>query len=554
MTPWIELDSSAECDPAVLDNLVITGTIGGRVLAVERATGRIVWSHQHKGSSVLGVAVNGAMTVATVQFGGVSAGRGIVTALDGHTGKVLWSKRAGATIGTAPLIAGDTVQFGTNYPGLNGSGAWVAVSVTNGRELWSHDIAAFSGAPLLATDRVVVSSNEGAVWCLDASSARVIWRLPMQRSLAGSPVHSEDTIYVGGFDHNLYAIDLIEGAVRWRLTGMGPFRAQPTIAERIVYVGSYDENVYAVDARKGAVLWKGAVTSAVLSAATVTDDVVVVGCSDSTVHALDRRSGKPLWRWDGPQRRGGGVIARPLLDGGRLIVCNRDAKIYALDAATGLSLGLAAAGGEARPTRRPTPTVSERKLTTLSAPSGGIVVCDPIADPKDLALALAVRKGPHAVVALIADYGNEERVAALELRLGNRAPVEWREAELVDGSPARVSVDSGLAGFLDTSAAAALIANEELVDRFDEIEGAGLSNSKQSDWSWAAARLVGKPIDGVISSTGLGDGVYNVLAGYDTDGKACRLRIVFIDTDGPSRQEVLDEGSKSRVNRRTEGS
>jgi hypothetical protein len=296
-----------------------------------------------------------------------------------------------------------------------------------------------------------------------------------------------------------------------------------------VYAGSYDEYLYAMDAGNGKLLWKRTLNSPVLSAATATDDSIVVGCSDSTVHALDRRNGEPRWRWDGPRQGTGGVIARPLLDGGRLIVFNRDAKIYALDAATGLNLCPSTGAHQARPPRKATATVREQKLTTLSARSGRIVACDPIADPTDAALAPAVGRGPHAVVALIADYGDEERVAALELRLGKGLPIEWRRAELVDGSPARVGVDSGLAGFLDRAAAAALLANPELVDRFDEIEGADLSDSKLGDWSWAAARLGGKAIDGAISSAGLGDGIYDVLSGHDAEGKLCRVRIVFID-------------------------
>ena len=529
MTAWIELDSSAECDPVVLDSLVLTGTNGGRVLAFERASGRIVWSHQHKGTSVLGIAVRGTTAVATVQFGGVSAGKGIVTALDGRTGEALWSKRAGAAIGTAPLIVGATVLFGITYPGLHGSGAWVAISVDDGCELWSHDIAPFSGAPVLAADRVVVAATDGVVWCFEASSARVIWRFAMQRSITGSPAYSDGTIYIGGFDENLYAIDVRDGAVRWQVKSGGPFRAQPAIAEGVVYAGSYDERVYAADARTGKGLWKRAVGSPVLSAATVTDDSIVVGCSDSTVHALDRRTGKPRWRWDGPRHGAGGVIARPLLDGRRLIVFNRDARVYALDAATGVSLGVASGEPNKKLARKATATVREQQLTTMTVPSGRIVVCDPIADPTDVPLALRVPGGPHAVVAVIVDYGDEERVAALEMHLDAGAPAEWRPAALADGSPASVGVDSAFAGFLDGGAASALMANPDLIDRFDEDEGARLSDSRHADWSWAAARLAGDAIDAVMSSSGLGDGTYDVSAGHDAQGRLCRLRIAFID-------------------------
>jgi outer membrane protein assembly factor BamB len=532
-TALVQLDGAVDSDPIVHNQLIVGGTIAGTLFALTPVTGRIIWSHRARGISVRGVRVAQDTLVATLEFGRAPSGKGVVTALDVTNGTELWTRRAAASIGTTPLITGNTVLHGISYPGFKAGGALVALSLADGKEIWTRDIAALSGTLLLVGDRLLVSSTEGAVWCLDPATADTRWSFQMQHQLAGSPAVVADTGFVGGFDHTLYALGLEDGITQWRFRARGPFRATPVISDGIVYIGSYDGHVYAVEAATGRASWQRDVGSEILTTALQTAELIIVGCSDATVHALDRRTGVERWCWAGPRPERGGVIAQPLLLDGWLHVFNRDGGLYLLDAMTGTA---AAGNGGARANqerraREQLPDFVNREdaLLPIATPSGRVVACDPIADPAEIALDLALPPGPHQVLAIVTRKKGEEQVAALELRIDDDAVVEWRSVQLVNGEPARVGVDSAFAAFLDRNAALALLENADLVERFDEIDGARMSEDQGNDWSWAAAKLAAQTVDAVLCSSGHGDGVYDVISGWNRRGELQRVRIVFLD-------------------------
>ncbi len=57
-------------------------------------------------------------------------------------------------------------------------------------------------------------------------------------------------------DHHVYCLDASTGKVVWRFATEGPIRLAPTVTKQRVYVGSDDGFVYCLDTAKGQLVWK----------------------------------------------------------------------------------------------------------------------------------------------------------------------------------------------------------------------------------------------------------------------------------------------------------
>lgn len=195
------------------------------LLAVERATGRVVWTYQAQAGDAWNAACSfGARTSCPdpegpdTDFGGttmrVEAGArellvagqksGVLHALDAATGSLVWKKRivdggpqGGIRYGLAgrdgvlyvpAMVEGDEDgRAGAALPGLH------AIAARDGRTLWQVSGAALCegraacvgiiGSPPLATEEVVFAAGvDGTVYAIDRALGEVVWRFETARA------------------------------------------------------------------------------------------------------------------------------------------------------------------------------------------------------------------------------------------------------------------------------------------------------------------------------------------------------------------------------------
>jgi polyvinyl alcohol dehydrogenase (cytochrome) len=101
----------------------------GSWAALDPVTGKTDWQIANPAMSapLNGGSVNGPLAVVNgVVFGGSMDDKGMMYALDGATGKILWSYGSGASVYSGPAIVGGVVYWGVGYPksrlGLGTSG------------------------------------------------------------------------------------------------------------------------------------------------------------------------------------------------------------------------------------------------------------------------------------------------------------------------------------------------------------------------------------------------------------------------------------------------
>jgi outer membrane protein assembly factor BamB len=202
-------------DVTVSGDRLYTGTYDGRIVALARADGRVLWE----------VATGDAVLAAPAIVGGrVYAGSydRFVYALDAANGKLLWKRDTRGRVASTPAVSGDRVVIGNRIYDLLGLdartgavawtryqwGTWVESSasvregiayvgssdgacvsawdVSSGQRRWLVDVLGWSwGQPAVTADRVYACSsglvgypvaNFGTVVALDRASGTVVWR------------------------------------------------------------------------------------------------------------------------------------------------------------------------------------------------------------------------------------------------------------------------------------------------------------------------------------------------------------------------------------------
>ena len=148
-------------------------------------------------------------------------------ALDEDRGREAWIFNAGNWIWGSPVVGDGVAYFGDLAGQLH------AVDVRSGSEIWSESLSSrISASPALGEDRIYVAAESGTLFARELSSRRNLWSVPLDGDLHTKPLVIGDTVYVAtnGGDPLLCALDVENGSERWSYTPGGSnkrCRAEP---------------------------------------------------------------------------------------------------------------------------------------------------------------------------------------------------------------------------------------------------------------------------------------------------------------------------------------
>lgn len=226
--------------PAVGQGLVLVRSIDGRVTAFDAASGERRWFWEKETPS-LTVRGNGSPLMVP---GGALVGNddGTITALSLAGGGQLWEQLVStgegrneldrmADVDGTPVLDGGTIYV-TSYKGQT-----LAIDGPSGRPLWSHD-AGGPGSVGVGADRVVVSDPRGTVWALAKADGSALWQQPaLARRNLGSAVVQGNYAVVGDVEGYLHWMRLEDGAFAARAHAAGDaIRGQPVVADGLLVV------------------------------------------------------------------------------------------------------------------------------------------------------------------------------------------------------------------------------------------------------------------------------------------------------------------------------
>lgn len=215
-----EVSSEVLSVPRIYEGVVIVQTVDGNITALDAQNGEVLWIHDR---TVPVLTLRGTSTP-LVDGGVVLAGfaSGKLIALETATGREIWEAAVAVPSGRTELqrivdldadpVVRDGVLYVASY-----QGSLVAVSLQNGRVLWSRDMSSYAG---IAVDRrtVFVADADSEVWALDRRSGDSLRKQPAlrQRRVTG-PTVIDEFVAVGDFEGYLHLLAQEDGSVAGRV-------------------------------------------------------------------------------------------------------------------------------------------------------------------------------------------------------------------------------------------------------------------------------------------------------------------------------------------------
>jgi outer membrane protein assembly factor BamB len=259
-----------------------------------------------------------------------------VFAVDGNTGKPLWSFATQGSIAIPPTVGATQVFVASD---VGNTHFMRAIDAKTGALIWKYTRnqppecmcsyqSTLSGGLLFAqTDghSLYAFAPSGSV------PSQRLWSFDGDGALLTAPVAADGIVVVGSSDRNVYGLDAKTGKTLWTATTGYAFTADPVIADGVVVIGDQGGNIDGFDLKTGKSLWNFGASGAIDDAAVTAGTIAYVVSEDHNVYALNITNGQTVWQHTMDDY----AEQPPILVGKLLVVDNRAGQLIGLDAAKG---------------------------------------------------------------------------------------------------------------------------------------------------------------------------------------------------------------------------
>jgi outer membrane protein assembly factor BamB len=246
------------------------------------------------------------------------ADNGVLSAINKHTGAVLWQRSLGQLSASTPALTSNTVYATILFSGhANSPGRVFALNASNGAVRWWRPLPSPSeSSPMIDNGRIFFGSQSGLVYALKANNGRVLWTYKAAAAVKASPTLSGGVLYFGDYSGHVQAISEQSGHRLWisssegALLGSGTFYSTAALIYGRLFLGNTDGRVYAYDASTGKLDWAIQTGAYVYASPAVTNapglgPTVYLGSYNGRFYAINARSGKISWTFNAHGRISG---------------------------------------------------------------------------------------------------------------------------------------------------------------------------------------------------------------------------------------------------------
>jgi outer membrane protein assembly factor BamB len=219
--------------------------------------------------------------------------RGVVHAVNGETGKTLWTQEVGkADYPTTAVAANDSY-----VAVVNGSTLYV-LTATKGEYVWDRKLkGAVGAAPAITKEHVFVPLITGTVEIFDLEDDRQPTRsyVSAGRALL-QPIVTEASVIWPTDRGYLYVGRSEKMGLRYRLEAKGTIAAKATVrAPDFVYCAAVDGFVYCVNELSGDILWRFSTGEPITHMPICVGDDLYVVTVDGSFFKLNSETGEEYW-------------------------------------------------------------------------------------------------------------------------------------------------------------------------------------------------------------------------------------------------------------------
>jgi outer membrane protein assembly factor BamB len=252
---------------------------------------------------------------------------GKVYALDFKTGKKLWEFDTKASIEAPPLHYARTIFVG------NEDGRFVALDAKTGKKKWEFKVEGKiigSANVLTSIKAVVFGCHDNAIYALEAATGKKLWKAEAETFINGTPaVLPSKHVVAGCCDGKLYVLEPKTGKIIKTVNSGSYIAGSAALEKSAAWVGNFGNQFLGVDVERNKLVWKFGDKEngePFFSSPAVEKDRVVVGNRDGRVYCFLKKTGKKLWSF----RTKDEVNSSPLIIGDHVFVGSDDGRLYSL--------------------------------------------------------------------------------------------------------------------------------------------------------------------------------------------------------------------------------
>ena len=286
----VDLDTRITGGVGAGEGLILVGTRDGRVIALSEVDGAELWTAPVT-SEVLSVPQiqNGVVVTQAIDAK--------LIGLDAKDGKRLWQQEVLQPVLTLRGTSSPRIANGVVYAGF-ANGEARAYRLDTGIQLWDAKVAVPRGsselermvdvdsAPLVSGDRLYMVSYQGNVVSLDRDGGRVLWA--RESSSYESITEGFGNIYLSDSGSTVSAVDQRTGAIVWSQKDFANRGLSgPSAVGSYVVAGDFEGYLHVISQVDGRIVGRTKVdSSGIRSRPLVVDDVIYVYTNGGDLAAL----------------------------------------------------------------------------------------------------------------------------------------------------------------------------------------------------------------------------------------------------------------------------
>lgn len=313
--------------PAVAAGQIAVANSAGQVTVWDAPSGREVWRAQVGAPLSAGAGFDGTQAAVVTQANDLVVVRG---------GQVAWKVRLGARVYTPPLVAGQRVFVTTADRSLS------AYDAQSGARLWNvparqaEPLVLEAPGVLIAVNDTLVAGLSGRLTGYNPLNGAVRWEVPLATARGVNDIERlvdlvakvgrlGDTVCARAFQSAVGCIDANRGTPRWSRSASGTVGVDAD-PDR-VYGAEGNGVVRAWRTDNGDPLWSTErLLNRGLTAPLAAGRSIVLGDAMGYVHLLAREDGSVLNRLS---TDGSAIVTAPALSGSTLLALTRNGGVYA---------------------------------------------------------------------------------------------------------------------------------------------------------------------------------------------------------------------------------
>lgn len=313
--------------PAAAGNNVYVSSNNGNVMALDGATGRVLWKAKADLDLTSGPGSDGSVTA-------VAGEKGAIYAFDA-SGKQIWKKQVNGEVLSAPLVGNGLVVVRTTDTRVFG------LDAETGERRWIYqrsqtplNLRAAMGM-VFAGDGIVMGFPGGKLGVLTPGNGVLRWESAVSypkgvseierlNDVTGLPMVNGRQVCATTFQGRVACLELASGQPQWGKDFSSP--SGPAQDDNAIYASDEQSVVHAFDRQNGNERWKNNdLRNRRLGAPLALGRSVVMGDFEGYVHFLSRDDGQVLARM---KTDGSAITAAPVVAGQTMVIQTRDGDVY----------------------------------------------------------------------------------------------------------------------------------------------------------------------------------------------------------------------------------